>query len=66
MGYRPSLPDSVPVIDEVAARRRLFIACSHGHTGMTAGAVTGRLVSELVLGIEPMIDRRPYRLARFH
>ncbi|MFI5020801.1 MAG: NAD(P)/FAD-dependent oxidoreductase [Alphaproteobacteria bacterium] len=66
MGYRPSLPDSVPVIDEVAARRGLFIACGHGHTGMTAGAVTGRLVSQLVLGAEPMIDRRPYRLARFH
>ncbi|HKO08471.1 MAG TPA: FAD-binding oxidoreductase, partial [Alphaproteobacteria bacterium] len=66
MGYRPSLPDSVPVIDEVAVGRGLFIACGHGHTGMTAGAVTGRLVSELVLGKTTMIDPRPYRLARFH
>ncbi len=66
MGYRPSLPDSVPVIDEVAAHPGLFIACGHGHTGMTAGAATGRLVSELVLGRPPVIDRTPYRLARFH
>jgi len=65
MGYRPSLPDSLPVIDEVAAFPGLFIACGHGHTGMTAGAATGRLVSALVRGERPRIDPTPYRLARF-
>lgn len=66
MGFRPSLPDSVPVIDEPGPHLGLVVACGHGHTGMTAGAMTGRLVSELVLGKPPLIDLAPYRLARFH
>jgi D-amino-acid dehydrogenase len=66
MGHRPSLPDSVPVIDESADHPGLVIACGHGHTGMTAGAVTGRLVAQLVLGQGPVVDPKPYRLARFH
>lgn len=66
MGFRPSLPDSVPIIDEPGPHHGLFVACGHGHTGMTAGAITGRLISELVLGKPPAIDMKPYRLARFH
>ncbi|MGE0716688.1 MAG: NAD(P)/FAD-dependent oxidoreductase [Alphaproteobacteria bacterium] len=66
MGYRPGTPDSVPVIDAAAGHAGLFIACGHGHTGMTAGAVTGRVVSQMVQGTPTMIDLAPYRLARFH
>jgi glycine/D-amino acid oxidase-like deaminating enzyme len=66
MGFRPSLPDSVPVIDRVPAHPGVLIACGHGHTGMTAGASTGRLVAELVMGRPPSLDAAPYRLARFH
>ena len=65
MGFRPSLPDSVPVIGEVTAHPGLFIACGHSHTGMTAGAATGRLVAELMSGEKPFLDPAPYRLARF-
>jgi len=65
MGFRPSLPDSVPVIDESAHHSGLFIACGHGHFGMIAGATTGRLVSQLMLGERPFVDPSPYSLARF-
>ena len=51
MGFRPSFPDSLPVIDEAPGRRGLFLAFGHGrHTGMTGGAPTGRLIKQLVAG----------------
>jgi len=51
MGFRPSFPDSLPVIDEAPGRRGLFLAFGHGrHTGMTGGAPTARLIKQLVAG----------------
>ncbi len=66
MGHRPSLPDSLPAIDEVSTHPGLFVACGHGHTGVTAAAATGRLMTQMLLKQTPMLDPRPYRLARFH
>jgi D-amino-acid dehydrogenase len=65
MGYRPSLPDSVPAIGEVPKHRSLYIATGHGHTGMIGGGSTGRLLAELVTGTRPCIDPAPYSPARF-
>jgi glycine/D-amino acid oxidase-like deaminating enzyme len=65
MGHRPSLPDSLPVIEEMPGHTGLFVACGHGHTGVTAAAVTGRMVTQMILRQTPIIDPRPYRLARF-
>ena len=65
MGHRPSLPDSLPVIDRVRDHPRLLLACGHGHTGLTAAATTGRLVAQLILEQPPTIDPAPYQLARF-
>ncbi len=66
MGHRPSLPDSLPAIEQVPGHAGLYIACGHGHTGVTSAAVTGRLVTQMILGQPPIIDPRPYSLARFH
>lgn len=65
MGYRPSLPDSVPAIGEVPKYRCLYIATGHGHTGMIGGGSTGRLLAELVIGNRPYIDPAPYSPTRF-
>lgn len=65
MGFRPSFPDSLPVIDEAPARRGLFLAFGHGHTGMTGGAPTGRLVKQLVAGEPPDIPLAPFSARRF-
>jgi D-amino-acid dehydrogenase len=62
MGFRPSTPKSVPVIDAVPGCPGLFVAVGHGHYGMIGGPATGRLVSELVLGRMPSVDPEPYRL----
>jgi glycine/D-amino acid oxidase-like deaminating enzyme len=66
MGFRPSFPDSLPVIDEAPGRRGLFLAFGHGHTGMTGGAPTGRLIKQLVTGEAPDLPLAPFSASRFH
>lgn len=65
LGFRPSFPDSLPVIDEVAAYPGLYMAFGHGHTGLTGGPSTGKLMAQLVSGTRPYLDMTPYRLSRF-
>ena len=65
MGYRPSLPDSKPVIGFSPNFRRVLYAFGHGHLGLTLAAVTGRLVSDLVAGRDPDISLEPFRVDRF-
>jgi len=48
MGFRPSTPDSLPILGEVAGRPGLFLAVGHGHFGMTGGPPSGRLLSQLM------------------
>ena len=65
MGYRPSLPDSLPVIGRASARRNVFYAFGHGHLGLTQSAATARLVRDLVTGAAPAIDLTPFSAQRF-
>jgi D-amino-acid dehydrogenase len=65
MGYRPSLPDSLPVIGRSRRSQRVLYAFGHGHLGLTQAAGTGRLIRDLVLGDKPSIDLSPFRPQRF-
>jgi D-amino-acid dehydrogenase len=65
MGFRPSMPDSVPVISASDKHRNAFFSFGHGHIGLTLGAVTGRVMADLVAGRDPGLDMRPYRIDRF-
>jgi D-amino-acid dehydrogenase len=65
MGFRPSLPDSLPVIGPSCASPRIVYAFGNGHLGLTQSAGTGRLVRELVCGETPSIDVSPFRPGRF-
>ena len=65
MGYRPSLPDSLPAIGRSSASPRIIHAFGHGHLGLTQAAATGRLVAELVNGTTPSIDLAPFSPQRF-
>ncbi|HWK68547.1 MAG TPA: FAD-binding oxidoreductase [Rhizobiaceae bacterium] len=65
MGYRPSLPDSLPVIGRSARHANVHYAFGHGHLGLTQSAATGRLIRDLVLGHTPAIDLAPFSAARF-
>ncbi|MEO3472344.1 FAD-dependent oxidoreductase [Roseomonas sp. CAU 1739] len=65
MGFRPSLPDSLPVIGPSRASARIIHAFGHGHLGLTQSAATGRLVADLVAGRVPSIDIAPFSAQRF-
>jgi D-amino-acid dehydrogenase len=65
MGHRPSLPDSLPVLGASRRSPDVIHAFGHGHVGMAAAPMTGKIVSDLVAGRDPGIDMAPYRAARF-
>ncbi len=65
MGFRPSLPDSLPAIGPARATRRVIHAFGHGHLGLTQSAGTARLVADLVSGAHPAIDLTPFSPQRF-
>jgi len=65
MGHRPSLPDSLPVLGPSRASPDVFYAFGHGHVGMTAAPMTGKIVAELVDGRSPAIDITPFAAGRF-
>ncbi|MBI1775386.1 MAG: FAD-dependent oxidoreductase [Proteobacteria bacterium] len=65
MGFRPSLPDSLPIISPARRHANAFYAFGHGHVGMAAGSMTGRLVADLVGGRKPTIDPKPFSVERF-
>ncbi|MBC8239749.1 MAG: FAD-binding oxidoreductase, partial [Alphaproteobacteria bacterium] len=65
MGHRPSMPDSLPVISRSSRFARVFFAFGHGHLGLSLGAVTGRLIADLVQDRAAEIDVTPFRADRF-
>ncbi|WP_424943675.1 NAD(P)/FAD-dependent oxidoreductase [Aliiroseovarius crassostreae] len=65
MGFRPSMPDSLPVIGTSTRAPRVTYAFGHGHLGLTQSAGTAELVASLVEGSAPVIDLTPYRPSRF-
>ncbi|PPC78866.1 amino acid dehydrogenase [Pokkaliibacter plantistimulans] len=65
VGYRPFLPDTKPVIDQSRRLSNVFMAFGHGQLGLTLGATTGRLISDLVTGRRPAQDLTPFSASRF-
>jgi D-amino-acid dehydrogenase len=65
MGFRPSTPDSLPVLGNAGGRPGLHCVFGHGHFGMTGGPPSGRLVARMITGQAPGIDPVPYGLQRF-
>ena len=65
MGFRPSLPDSLPVISRSSASDRIIYAFGHGHYGLTQSAATGDLVAQLVHQKRTAIDLMPFSARRF-
>ncbi len=65
LGFRPSLPDSLPVIGPVAGLADVYLGFGHGHLGLTQGPATGRILADLVAGRDPGIDPAAYRAGRW-
>ena len=65
MGFRPSLPDGLPVIGAAPASPRAILAFGHAHLGLTLAATTAGIVADLVAGRSPAIDLTPYSPTRY-
>ena len=66
MGFRPSLPDSLPVLGFSSKSSNVLYAFGHQHLGMTLAAISGKIIADLVVGREPPIAVSPYRPNRFN
>ncbi|MFD1195323.1 NAD(P)/FAD-dependent oxidoreductase [Seohaeicola saemankumensis] len=53
LGFRPTLPDSMPVIGYAPHSDRIIHAFGHQHVGLTLGGITGRIVADLAEGRLP-------------
>ena len=64
MGYRPSLPDSVPVISASPHYENVYFGFGHGHLGLTQAAVTGATLAAMAADKETPVDVSAYRIDR--
>jgi len=65
MGFRPSLPDSLPAIGRARATPDVVYAFGHGHLGLTQSAGTARLVADLLTDGRTAIDIASFSPQRF-
>ncbi|WP_413818694.1 NAD(P)/FAD-dependent oxidoreductase [Shinella sp.] len=65
MGFRPSLPDSLPAIGRARATPNVVYAFGHGHLGLTQSAGTARLVADLLTARPTAIDIASFSPQRF-
>jgi glycine/D-amino acid oxidase-like deaminating enzyme len=65
MGFRPSLPDSLPVLGFSGKSKNIVYAFGHQHLGMTLAAISARIVADLFANREPPVPIAPYRPNRF-
>ena len=65
MGFRPTLPDSLPVIGESNHCKNVFYAFGHQHLGLSLAAVTGKVIQSLIEKKPTNINIKPLSPNRF-
>ncbi len=66
LGFRPTLPDFLPIIGESLNNKNIIYAFGHHHLGWTLGAVTGKIVSGIVMEEKTNLNLSPYSSKRFN
>ncbi len=66
LGFRPTLPDFLPIIGPSLKNKNIIYAFGHHHLGWTLGAVTGKIVSGIVAEEKTNLDLSPYSSKRFN
>ena len=65
LGFRPSLPDFLPVIGPSKNYKNVFYSFGHHHLGWTLGAISGKIVSTMIAQENTNFDVEPYSSLRF-
>ena len=66
LGFRPTLPDFLPVIGKSKNYNNVYYSFGHHHLGWTLGAISGKIVSKMILGEKTNLDLTPYSSSRFN
>ena len=66
LGFRPTLPDFLPVIGQSKNYENVFYSFGHHHLGWTLGAISGKIVSKMIVGEKTNLDLSPYSSSRFN
>ncbi|EQM69314.1 hypothetical protein L682_13550 [Aquipseudomonas alcaligenes OT 69] len=59
-GLRPGSPDGIPFIGPVPGFDGLWLNCGHYRNGLVLAPASCRLLTDLMLGREPIVDPAPY------
>ena len=65
LGFRPSLPDFLPVIGPSKNHKNLFYSFGHHHLGWTLGAISGKIIAGMIAKENTNLDLSPYNSLRF-
>ena len=64
-GYRPTSADGLPYIGRIKKYKNVVVATGHAMLGLSLGAGTGKLVSELINEQNSSVDLKPFNVERF-
>ena len=65
LGFRPSLPDFLPVIGPSKNYKNVFYSFGHHHLGWTLGAISGKIISKMIDNENTNMNLQPYSPIRF-
>ena len=65
LGFRPSMPDFLPVIGASKNYKNIFYCFGHHHLGWTLGPISGKIVAGMIANENTNLDLKPYSSLRF-
>ena len=65
LGFRPTLPDFLPVMGPSKNHKNVFYCFGHHHLGWTLGPISGKIVSGMVAKENTNLNLDPYSSIRF-
>jgi len=65
-GLRPYTPDHLPIVSRVPTVPGLYVAAGHEGDGIGLAPITGKVISEMILGKPTSIATEPLQLDRFN
>jgi len=66
LGFRPTLPDYLPVIGPSKKYKNIFYCFGHHHLGWTLGPISGKIISGMIAEENTNLDLKPYSSLRFN
>ena len=66
LGFRPTLPDALPVIGHSDISPNILYAFGHQHIGLTLAGITGKLIAELLDEQSPSVNLDAFSPDRFN